>query len=236
MTLYLPQLDPAFPEQFPPLNLARTSPDGLLAFGGDLSCARLLAAYRQAIFPWFDVNSPYLWWSPSQRAVFIPEQFHVSRSLKKFQRKQNYTVTINHCFPQIIRHCALHRGAEQVWITEDMRAAYTDLHHKNHAHSVEVWQDGELIGGMYGVTVGALFCGESMFSLKPNASKVALWYFLHHFAKNGGKLFECQILTSHLASLGASELTRQEYWQCVQILQKEPLSRAIFAPQIITLT
>ncbi|MGL5290406.1 MAG: leucyl/phenylalanyl-tRNA--protein transferase, partial [Vibrionaceae bacterium] len=138
MTIYLPQLDPHNPEEFPPLSLAHTSPDGLLAIGGDLSAARLLAAYRQAIFPWFDANSPYLWWSPAQRAVFVPAQFHLSRSLKKFQKKQNYTVTINHDFCKVIQHCALHRGLDKVWITQEMRAAFIDLHHKNHAHSVEV--------------------------------------------------------------------------------------------------
>ncbi|MGL5334681.1 MAG: leucyl/phenylalanyl-tRNA--protein transferase, partial [Enterovibrio sp.] len=163
-------------------------------------------------------------------------QFHISRSLKKFQKKQNYTVTINRDFAAVIQHCALHRGLDKVWITEEMRAAYINLHLKNHAHSVEVWQNDELVGGMYGVLIGALFCGESMFSLKPNASKVALWYFLDHFAHGGGQLFECQILTPHLASLGASLLARQDYFERVQVLQNKALPHALFLPQTITLS
>ncbi|MBV7297611.1 leucyl/phenylalanyl-tRNA--protein transferase [Enterovibrio paralichthyis] len=235
MTIYLPPLDETKPEFFPPVYTAMADPDGLLAIGGDLSPERLKAAYSQGIFPWFGIDEPLLWWSPSERAVIDPTQFTPSRSLKKFVRKQGYRVSINQAFEAVIEHCALIRGENQVWITEEMRAAYTRLHKLGSAHSIEVWQGDALIGGLYGVGVGALFCGESMFSLKTNASKTALWYFCEHFSLHGGKLIDCQMMTEHLASLGARPLARDAFISRLQTLKQQVTSPALFRSQWIEL-
>lgn len=210
MAIYLTELDPDelwFPSPFEALN----DPNGLLAFGGDLSSKRLILAYHNGIFPWYGPGEPILWWSPTPRAVFNPVKFKPAKSLKKFQKKHAYRVSINKATSSVIDHCAEVRSEEETWLNEDMRNAYKRLSEKGYCHSVEVWKDNELIGGLYGLSIGQLFCGESMFSLKSNASKIALWYFCHHFRKHNGKLIDCQVMNPHLKSLGAKELEREEF-------------------------
>ncbi|WP_325893351.1 leucyl/phenylalanyl-tRNA--protein transferase [Grimontia sp. NTOU-MAR1] len=233
MTIYLPPLDDNNPESFPPVSSALEEPDGLLAIGGDLSPERLRAAYSQGIFPWFGVDEPLLWWSPAERAVINPTSFVPSRSLRKYVRKQGYRVSINRAFDQVIQHCALIRGEHQVWITPEMRHAYKRLHQLGSAHSVEVWQEDELVGGLYGVNIGSLFCGESMFSLKTNASKTALWYFCEHFRCHGGKLIDCQMMTDHLTSLGAEPIQRQDFTQLLSELKHQITDASLFRSQWI---
>lgn len=210
MTLYLPELSLSN-TQFPDPSLALAEPNGLLAFGGDLSVDRLRSAYRHGIFPWYSYGEPILWWSPSPRAVFIPETFKPAKSLVKFQRKHAYRVTLNHATEALIQLCADTRPDEETWITEQMLSAYKSFAKAGSCHSVEVWDGEQLIGGLYGVSVGQVFCGESMVSVKPNASKIALWYFCQHFISHGGKLIDCQIMNPHLASLGAIEIPRTTF-------------------------
>ncbi|MBE1274143.1 leucyl/phenylalanyl-tRNA--protein transferase [Enterovibrio baiacu] len=231
MTIYLPPLDDNKPEHFPPISSALDDPDGLLAIGGDLSPRRLASAYRQGIFPWFGVDEPILWWSPSERAVIHPATFTPQKSLRKFVRKNGYRVSINQCFDDVIQHCALIRGEDMVWITPEMRNAYKALHRQGGAHSVEVWQGDELVGGLYGVSVGAMFCGESMFSLKPNASKTALWFFCEHFLSHGGQWIDCQMMTEHLASMGAHAVSRDTFLTELDQLKHITLDASVYKPQ-----
>ncbi|MDD1794924.1 leucyl/phenylalanyl-tRNA--protein transferase [Enterovibrio sp. ZSDZ42] len=233
MTIYLPPLDENDPEDFPSVTSALEEPDGLLAIGGDLSPQRLRAAYERGIFPWFGDDEPYLWWSPSERAIIDPLTFVPSKSLRKYARKQNIRVSINYRFDDVIEHCALIRGAHQVWITQEMRDAYKKLHRQGGAHSVEVWQDDQLIGGLYGVSVGTLFCGESMFSLQTNASKIALWRFCEHFKKHGGKLIDCQMMTEHLSTLGATPLSRSDFIRRLDQLKHRMTDASLFQSQWI---
>lgn len=233
MARYLTELDPDeiwFPSPFDALN----DPNGLLAVGGDLDPARLLFAYQNGIFPWYGPGEPILWWSPSPRATFDPKTFHCSRSLKKFQRKYQYTVSINQATDDVIDYCASTRTAEETWLNEEMRAAYKQLAKQGHCHSVEVWHNEKLIGGMYGLSVGQLFCGESMFSLATNASKVALWYFCAHFQKHGGQLIDCQVLNPHTKSLGAKELEREDFMQRLLSLKEASVTEGCFNNQWIT--
>lgn len=202
---------------FPPIETALSDPDGLLAWGGDLSPERLINAYRHGIFPWYSRGDPILWWSPSERGVFFPEKFKPSRSLRKFQRKTQYEMTFDKATSRIIRLCASTRKPDETWITDEMSEAYIFLAEQGWCHSVEVWHRGQLVGGLYGLIIGEIFCGESMFSLSDNASKVALWWLCEHFSKAGGKLIDCQMMNPHLASLGAEPLPRDEF----QILLKK---------------
>ncbi|WP_434996691.1 leucyl/phenylalanyl-tRNA--protein transferase [Vibrio scophthalmi] len=230
MAIYLTELDPndlSFPSPFDALD----APNGLLAFGGDLSAARLLTAYHNGIFPWYGPDEPILWWSPSPRAVFKPDIFKPSKSLKKFQRKHQYRVSINHATEQVIDQCAAMRSAEETWLNEDMRRAYKQLAQQGRCHSVEVWQENRLIGGLYGLSIGQLFCGESMFSLESNASKIALWYFCSHFYQHGGQLIDCQVLNEHTQSLGAFELERESFIQSLLSLRYQALDEHCFQPQ-----
>lgn len=233
MTIYLPPLDIDPPFIFPHVNTALADPDGLLAMGGDLSPQRLIAAYEQGIFPWFSRQDPYLWWSPSERAIIDPTTFKPSRSLKKYVKRQKYRVSINIAFEQVIQQCAVIRGKDKEWITEEMRQAYLTLHQLGRAHSVEVWYEEALIGGLYGINVGGLFCGESMFSLANNASKTALWYFCEHFKQHGGYLIDCQMMTEHLASLGATTITRQQFIQQLSFLKHQPTESVLYQSQWI---
>lgn len=193
---------------FPDPSLAE--PDGLLAIGGDLRSARLIEAYRQGIFPWYDDSLPILWYSPHERFVLRPEALKVSKSMRQVLRSGRFAVTCNRAFPEVITACAVQprRGQDGTWITDDMKQAYTELHTLGHAHSVEVWQGDELVGGLYGVAVGQVFCGESMFSKVPNASKTALVSLCQsgHYT-----LIDCQVYTDHLASMGAVMVPRSEY-------------------------
>lgn len=234
MAIYLTELDCDelwFPSSFDALD----DPNGLLAFGGDLSSERLLLAYQNGIFPWYGPGEPILWWSPSPRAVFDPKTFQPSKSLKKFQRKHQYQVTINHATEQVIDYCASTRSKEETWLNEEMRSAYKQLAQQGHCHSVDVWKDDTLIGGLYGLAVGQVFCGESMFSLATNASKIALWYFCEHFQRHQGQLIDCQVLNPHLASLGAVELNRQDFSQRLLSFNSKPLLENCFLKQVLTL-
>ncbi|USD66255.1 leucyl/phenylalanyl-tRNA--protein transferase [Vibrio sp. SCSIO 43136] len=230
MKIYLPELAPNS-VLFPPTHEALAEPDGLLAMGGDLSPNRLLAAYNKGIFPWYSADEPILWWSPKIRAVFDPKTFKPSKSLKKFLKKSNYDISINRATDQVIERCANTRTAQETWLLPEMRKAYQQLANLGRVHSVEVWQDEQLVGGLYGVSVGKIFCGESMFSLATNASKAALWYFCHHFAKSGGELIDCQLMNPHLASLGAQELPREEFTQYLIDLGELSLEKRCYAPQ-----
>ncbi len=202
---------------FPDPNMALIRPNGLLAMGGDLSPERLSVAYQQGIFPWYNDDEPILWWSPDPRAVFDPLQFHINRTFNKFLKKCDYKISINHDFTAVIKGCAKNHG--ETWITDEIIAAYIQFHQLGFAHSVEVWQNDQLVGGLYGVAQGAVFCGESMFSLKSNASKVALYAFSRHFSRCGGLLIDCQVINNHTASLGAFEIPRQKYLHYLKQLQ-----------------
>ncbi|WP_312747219.1 leucyl/phenylalanyl-tRNA--protein transferase [Cedecea neteri] len=218
---------------FPSPEGALREPNGLLALGGDLTPARLLMAYQRGIFPWFSPGDPILWWSPDPRAILYPEQFHLSRSMKRFHRTSPYTVTLNHAFERVLYGCASDRN-EGTWITADIVEAYLRLHELGHAHSIEVWDGKELVGGMYGVAQGALFCGESMFSRRVNASKTALLVFCQHFIRHGGKLIDCQVLNEHTASLGVIEIPRREYLQALAELRLQHLGSHCWVPQTLS--
>jgi leucyl/phenylalanyl-tRNA--protein transferase len=187
---------------FPPVEQVR--PDGLLAVGGDLSLHRLLCAYRSGIFPWYE-TPPVLWWYPDPRFVLFPERIRVSKSMKQILRRGQFQITVNQAFGEVIRHCASVKrpGQRGTWINREMIAAYELLHEKGYARSVEAWQDGKLAGGLYGVRMGNIFFGESMFSLLPNASKAAFITHVRQMESEGVILIDCQVYTSHLASLGA---------------------------------
>lgn len=204
---------------FPPVQQASREYNGLLAAGGDLSLARLLTAYRHGIFPWFNPEEPILWWSPDPRMVLFPEEFKLSRSLKKRLSRADYQVRIDTAFVRVMEECAAPRdGASGTWISEPMIAAYTALHHAGYAHSIETWMfetDGAatLAGGLYGVAIGRVFFGESMFSRRTDASKIALAHLASWLATQDFGVIDCQMNTAHLASLGAREIPRDEFTQ-----------------------
>ncbi|WP_372737871.1 leucyl/phenylalanyl-tRNA--protein transferase [Neptunomonas sp.] len=197
---------------FPDTATALDEPDGLLAAGGDLSTQRLLEAYRHGIFPWFSDDDPILWWSPNPRCVLLPDQVHISRSMRKHINKGDYRVTFDTAFNEVIRACASTREATTgTWISVDMQKAYCELHQQGHAHSVEVWENQQLIGGLYGLGIGKLFFGESMFSRQKNASKIAFIALCQQLEKWGYPLIDCQVHNSHLESLGARNIPRNEF-------------------------
>jgi leucyl/phenylalanyl-tRNA---protein transferase len=197
---------------FPPVTQALRSPNGLLAAGGDLSAARLLEAYRHGIFPWFSEGEPILWWSPDPRMVLFPQEFKITRSLRKTLLNGCYEVRTDTSFEQVMRACAAPReGTSGTWIHEEMIAAYCELHRLGYAHSVETWMDGELVGGLYGMALGRMFYGESMFSFRTDASKIALAHLAAQLDKWNFGLIDCQMNTPHLASLGAREIPRKEF-------------------------
>ncbi|QKJ47681.1 leucyl/phenylalanyl-tRNA--protein transferase [Proteus vulgaris] len=194
---------------FPEPHLALKEPNGLLAIGGEISLSRLRVAYQSGIFPWYFPYEEPLWWSPDPRAVLPAGDLHIGRSLRKFIRRQPYKITLNHAFASVIEACSVRE--EGTWIGSDIKTGYEGLHQQGEAHSVEVWEGDELVGGLYGVNMGAVFCGESMFSRRDNASKCAFIAFYNHFLRYGGQLFDCQVLNSHTASLGATEISREHY-------------------------
>ena len=197
---------------FPDPALAESEPDGLLAVGGDLHPRRLIGAYRQGIFPWYNPGQPILWWSPDPRMVLFPGRLHVSRSLRKVLRQQRFRITFDQDFAGVIRRCAAPRpGQSGTWITPEMERAYQRLHEMGVAHSVEAWQAGELVGGLYGVTQGRVFFGESMFSFVSNASKAAFATLVECLQTLDWALIDCQVHTSHLASLGAELIPRARF-------------------------
>jgi len=198
--------------EFPDTALAMQDPPGLLALGGDLSSERLLLAYRSGIFPWFGPGQPILWWSPDPRLVLFPEQLQVSRSLARTLRKQVFRVTLDRDFAAVIDGCAAPRpGQSGTWITPDMRTAYLRLHELGHAHSVECWQDDVLAGGLYGVAIGRIFFGESMFARVTDASKVGFVWLVRELQQRGFTLIDCQVRTAHLQSLGAVTVARDDF-------------------------
>jgi leucyl/phenylalanyl-tRNA--protein transferase len=197
---------------FPNVELALQEPDGLLAVGGDLSEDRLLLAYRSGIFPWYGPGQPILWWSPDPRLVLFPSRLRVSRSLAKTIRKATFSITLDQVFAAVISACAEPRpGQAGTWITPEMMAAYQDLHAAGYAHSVECWQEGRLVGGLYGVAIGRIFFGESMFARSTDASKVAFVGLVRQLSRWGFSLVDCQVHTTHLASLGAETIPRSKF-------------------------
>ena len=207
MIVYLNDTTP-----FPPVERALRSPNGLLAAGGVLAPYRLLDAYQQGIFPWFNEGDPVLWWSPDPRMVLFPYEFKVSRSLRKTLQKKVYEIRVDTSFEAVMRACAAPRKDQAgTWISEDMVAAYVHLHHMGLAHSVEAWHEDELAGGLYGIGIGRMFYGESMFSRKTDASKVALAHLVAQLKRWNFGMVDCQMKTLHLASLGAREIPRAEF-------------------------
>lgn len=206
---------------FPPPERAMAEPNGLLAAGGDLTPARLLQAYRRGIFPWFAPGQPILWWCPDPRTVVRPADLHVSRSMRKVLKQGRLRVAFDRNFPAVISACAAPRaGASGTWITPKMQDAYIELHRLGHAHSVEVYQDDELVGGLYGIALGRVFFGESMFSRVDNASKVAFITLVRQLEAWGFALIDCQMPTEHLFSLGASSMPRAEF--CAELARLCP--------------
>lgn len=224
--LYLPALDPDDDEQpFPPLDTATDDPNGLLAVGGSLRVPRLVNAYRHGVFPWFEAGQPILWWSPSPRMVLKPDQIHVSKSLRKLLNKNLFRVSFDQAFEHVIHACAAPRKyTDDTWITQSMQLAYIQMHQAGYAHSIEVWYDDELVGGLYGIALGQMFFGESMFSRQANASKVAMvslsnWLKFWHY-----QLIDCQMETEHLSRMGAYSMSREAFEQIVIELRDQPPS------------
>lgn len=201
---------------FPPVEDAL--PDGLLAVGGDLSIERLLLAYRSGIFPWYDDDMP-LWWSPDPRFVLFPEKLKVSKSMKQLLKRNAFDFTVNKAFEQVIRNCqqTSRSGQDGTWINEDIITSYTELHRMGYAHSAEVWQDDELVGGLYGIRMGNMFFGESMFSRQSNASKYAFIKYIQQLQNEGVQLIDCQVYTEHLESLGAEMIPRSEFMNLLKL-------------------
>ncbi|WP_447635201.1 leucyl/phenylalanyl-tRNA--protein transferase [Flavobacterium microcysteis] len=201
---------------FPPVEEAND--DGILAVGGDLSPERLLLAYKSGIFPWFDDDEPILWWSPPERMVLFPEEFKVSKSMRNILNQGIFKVTFNQNFRDVITNCsAIKRDGQQgTWISEQMIEAYTKLHEMGIARSIEVWQDELLVGGLYGIDLGHVFCGESMFSKASNASKVAFVSLVRKLKEENYKLLDCQVHNSHLESLGAREISREDFMEIIK--------------------
>ena len=210
-------------DPFPPVDTALAEPNGLLAAGGDLSSDRLIDAYRRGIFPWSADDEPMLWWSPDPRMVLFVDELRVARSLRRRIRAGDFTVSADLAFRDVVAGCADPRGdAEGTWITDAVAGAYLELHQRGHAHSIEAWAGGELAGGLYGVSIGRMFYGESMFSRESNASKVALAHLVRQLARWNFDMIDCQMSTSHLASLGARELPRREFLARLQTLTAGP--------------
>ncbi len=209
--------DPA--DAFPPVEAALNEPDGLLAAGGDLSSERLLYAYRKGIFPWYDEGQPLLWWSPDPRCVLRPGDFRLSRRNRRYIRQSGDVLRFNTAFADVIRACAGPRRSQQgTWITSDMVGAYERLHAEGWAHSVEVWRDDRLVGGLYGIAIGRAFFGESMWSAEPNTSKTALLCMARCMDKGDFGLLDCQVLSQHLVGLGATVIPRSEFLSIMEPL------------------
>lgn len=209
---------------FPPARFARN--DGLLCIGGDLSPERLILAYEKGIFPWFSENDPLLWWSPDPRLVLFPDKIHISKSLNKTIKKNIFTIRLDTAFEQTIHACSSLRKKEDsgTWLVDEMVSAYILLHKKGYAHSIETWQDGKLVGGLYGISIGHSFFGESMFSLQKNASKIALVCLATHLKKHNFDLIDCQVTSDHLIHMGAIEISRQSFLEIIESsVQKKPI-------------
>lgn len=220
-------------EPFPPVEQALDEPDGLLAAGADLTPRRLLDAYRHGIFPWFNEGDPILWWSPDPRIVLVPGAFHVSHSLRKRLKKRDFTVTLDTAFAAVLDDCAAPRLDDGgTWLTPRMKNAYLALHRQGFAHSIEVWMDGALAGGIYGVAVGRMFFGESMFSRRTGGSKIAMAYLAAQLDRWTFPLIDCQLETEHLLSLGATAMPRRRFVAEVVRLVLEPPPRWTLDPDL----
>ena len=208
-------------EPFPPVELAMREPNGLLCAGLDLSPERILDAYRHGIFPWFCPGEPVLWWSPDPRMVLVPSEIKISRSLRQRMKRGGYEIRVDTCFREVMQACASPRaGQSGTWIVPAMLNAYTRLHQLGYAHSIETWMDGELVGGLYGIAIGRMFYGESMFSRQTDASKLALVHLCRQLDAWGFGLIDCQMETAHLASMGARPIPRAEFIQELKRLIK----------------
>ena len=219
--------------EFPPAWLARS--DGLLCIGGDLSCERILLAYQNGIFPWFSDNEPILWWSPDPRLVLYPSEIRISKSLRKTLKKNRFRITINQAFEQTISACSQPRKDpnEGTWLVEEMKDAYIELHCQGHAHSVETWHQDRLVGGLYGVAMGCVFFGESMFSLESDASKSALVALARHLYAHGFDFIDCQVSTDHLCRMGAVEIPRNRFLDLLgRSIIRQPVSGVWERPSI----
>ncbi len=222
---------------FPSPHFALDEPDGLLAVGGDLSVPRLLKAYQNGIFPWFSDGDPYMWWSPKVRAVIAPSDFAPAKSLRKWQRKHPSTIRVNHHFDEVIHQCArIPRSDGGTWITEEMQTAYKALHKAGAAHSIEVYQDDELVGGLYGVLVGRVFCGESMFHKTTNASKIAFWALNQLLSPFEHTLIDCQMMTPHLESLGVAPIKRGAFLKALAVRQNALTPCPFTTNKLVSLT
>jgi len=217
---------------FPPAWLARS--DGLLCIGGDLSAQRILLAYEKGIFPWFSENEPILWWSPDPRLVLFPGNIKVSRSLKKTIKKNTFHLTMDNAFEETILSCSKPRRKEYAgtWLVEEMIEAYIQLHKLGYAHSIETWKDDRLVGGLYGICLGGIFFGESMFSFEDDASKTALTALARHLEQHRFDLIDCQVTTNHLLSMGATEISRNTYLDIIQRSIKRTDLRNVWSPRI----
>jgi leucyl/phenylalanyl-tRNA--protein transferase len=221
--LTLPLLDSSQPGHFPDPRNALRDPNGLLAFGGDLSPERLMAAYGQGIFPWFNEDDPPLWWSPDPRCVFQTAELQINRSLRRQLAGKSWRLTIDHAFRQVVEACAAPRpGQAGTWIVPAMMDAYTRLHELGHAHSVEVWEGDDMVGGIYGIAIGRLFCGESMFSRQSGGSKIALIALARLLRSWEFPIIDAQVSNPHLLSLGASEYSRARFLRTVAQLTQLP--------------
>ena len=232
MTAQLTLLD-SLSTQFPPANLALTEPDGLLAIGGDLSTARLTNAYQNGIFPWFNQGEPIMWWCPSSRAILNIGQIKVSRSLRKLAKQNKYTIHINRNFVGVINNCIKQREAKEgTWITSDMKSAYIALHQLGLAHCIEVYNlSNELVGGLYGIMVDHVFCGESMFHFESNCSKLAFWALHNHLKNNNVNFIDCQIENPHLTSLGVTTISRNDFLAKLNTKNTFTPNTAMWQPQ-----
>ncbi len=201
---------------FPPVTEA--DEEGILAIGGDLSTQRLLLAYRNGIFPWYTDDEPIIWWCPNPRFVLFPDEIKISKSMRAVIKKQTYSFTINNCFNNVIKNCKTinREGQSGTWISEEVIDAYTNLHNLGYALSAETWKNNKLVGGLYGVKMGNIFFGESMFSLSPNASKFAFIQLVQHLKNEGVKLIDCQVYTNHLESLGAKMIDRNDFMRLLE--------------------
>lgn len=217
-------LDPRDPQQpFPPAHLAMRDPNGLLAIGGDLSVPRLIRAYSSGIFPWYNPDEPILWWSPDPRAVLVPAELHVSRSLHKSIRRADYAVSLDLAFGEVLRQCSAARTRSRgTWLGSEMREAYTQLHARGYAHSVEVWRRGTLVGGLYGVALGRVFFGESMFSHASDSSKIGLYWLCQQLRAWNFDLIDCQVGSAHLRSLGATDVSRERFLNLLRAAVAQP--------------
>jgi leucyl/phenylalanyl-tRNA--protein transferase len=219
---------------FPPLHNALSDPNGLLAVGGDLSPQRLIKAYQQGVFPWFNQGEAILWWSPSPRTVIELTQIRINKSLRKFLNKNIYSVSINQCFDRVIDCCAnAPFRTEGTWIVDEMKQAYKDLHQLGYAHSIEVWENNQLVGGLYGVAINSYFSGESMFYLAPNASKVALVSLVQLLKNENISFIDCQMTNPFLTSMGAKEIKREDFIDAQQRAINSQLRQGFWQPRFL---